>query len=109
MNNDPYSRILGSMQRQGAAQNGFDLTIATVTSVNPVSISYNNTPIASGIILGSCFQTEDDLESIISREENISTELKETLKTVLNTVKLSAGDRVLVQRVGNLFYIVGKA
>lgn len=109
MNNDPYSRILGTMQRQGAASNGFDITLATVMSINPLVISYNNTRIASGIVLGSCFQTEDDLEEIINKEENISTQLKDILKTVLNTVQVSVGDRVLVQRVENLFYIVGKA
>lgn len=109
MNNNPYSRILGTMQRQGAAANGFAMTTATVMSINPLAISYNNTLITSGIVLGSCFQTEDDLEKIISDEENLSTQLKDTLKMLLNTVQLASGDKVLVQRVENLFYIVGKA
>lgn len=108
MNNNPYSRILGNMKRQGAAMNGFELTPAIVTNVNPVAISYNNTRISSGIVLGGCFQTEDDLVEMINSEGNVSTELKETLKTILKAVQLSEGDKVLVQRVGDLFYILGK-
>lgn len=97
------------MQRQGKKQNGFDMDMGKVVSVNPVSISYNNVLITSGIILGGCMQASDDLEQIITKEQNISTELKEVLKSISSTIKLQPGDEVILQRVGNKFYIVGKA
>jgi len=108
-NNDVYSRLLKCMQRQGKVHNGFDMSTATVLSVDPVSISYNNVTISSGIVTGSCFQTAVDLEKVISEEENISADLKDGLKGMLNTMKLQPEDIVIVQRVGNMFYIVGKA
>ena len=108
MNNNVYSRFLKCMQRQGKVHNGFNMDTATVLSVNPVSISCNSVAITSGGVIGSCLQTADDLEGIISDEENISTELKTGLKSMLNTMKLQEGDTVIVQRVGNMFYIVGK-
>lgn len=50
-NNDVYSRFLKCMQRQGKVHNGFDMETATVLSVDPVSISYNNVTISSGIVM----------------------------------------------------------
>ncbi len=108
-NNDVYSRLLRCMQRQGKVHNGFDMMIAEILSTDPVSISYNNVTISSGIVMGSCFQSADDLETVINTEEHISDALKNGLKNILNTVKLQKGDQVIVQRVGNMFYIVGKA
>lgn len=108
-NNDVYSRMLKCMQRQGKVHNGFDMGMATVLSVNPVTISYNNTTISSGIVLGNCIQAADDAEAVISGEAGISAELKSCLTGMLHTMKLQKGDTVIVQRVGNLFYLVGKA
>lgn len=108
-NNDVYSRLLKCMQRQGKVHNGFDMEMAEILSTEPISISYNNVMISSGIVMGSCFQSATDLETVISTEEHISEGLKNGLKAMLNTVKLQKGDQVIVQRVGNMFYIVGKA
>lgn len=106
---NPYSRILKCMQRQGAVNNGFDMDTATILSVDPISISYNNVSIRSGIVIGGCMQNAENLEDVVAKEANISTELKTGLKGVLNTIKLQTGDQVIVQRVGNMFYIIGKA
>lgn len=108
-NNDVYSRLLKCMQRQGKVHNGFDMATAEILSTEPISISYNNVIISSGIVMGSCFQSADDLEMVINTEEHISEGLKNGLKNILNTVKLQKGDQVIVQRVENKFYIVGKA
>lgn len=107
-NNDVYSRFLKCMQRQGKVHNGFDMETATVLSVDPLSILYNNVTICSGIVMGGCLQSADDLDEMIVREENISDDLKTCLKGMLNTIKLKKGDRVIVQRVGKQFYLVGK-
>ncbi len=107
-NNDVYSRFLKCMQRQGKVHNGFDMETATVLSVDPVSISYNNVTISSGIVMGGCLQSADDLDEMIAQEEHISEGLKTCLKGMLNTLKLKPGDSVIVQRVGKQFYLVGK-
>ncbi len=108
-NNDVYSRFLKCMQRQGQVHNGFDMEIATVLSADPLSISYNNVTISSGIVMGGCLQSADDLDGMIAQEGNISEELKNCLKSMLHTIKLKDGDKVIVQRVKNQFYLVGKA
>jgi hypothetical protein len=108
-NNNAYSRILKCMQRQGSVSNGFDMDTAEILSVDPISILYNNVRISSDIVVGGCMKNAEDLDRIVSNESGISTELKEGLKGILNTIKLQAGDKVIVQRVGNVFYIIGKA
>lgn len=108
-NNDVYSRFLKCMQRQGKVYNGFDMETAEVLSVDPVSISYNNVTISTGIVMGNCLQSADNLDEMVAQEENISEELKTCLKGILNTIKLKPGDSVIVQRVGKQFYLVGKA
>lgn len=110
-NNDPASRILSRMRNEGAKENGFDMTQAVVTSVNPIGISYNNvkpSPEDFSIVLSGCLQTVTALEDIIESEAELSQGFKDALKELILSVKLSVGDSVIVQRVKDTFYIVGK-
>ena len=107
-NNEAGSRFVSLMREQGAKNNGFDMTQAVVTSVNPVEISYNNTSISGGIVLSGCLQTATALEEAVDNEPEISQGFKDALKELISGVKLSEGDSVVVQRVKDIFYIVGK-
>lgn len=107
-NNDIGSRFVGLMREQGAKHNGFDLTLAKVTSVNPVVLSYNSTSISGDVVLSGCLQTDTALEDAIDREPEVSQGFRDALKELIKGFKLSAGDRVVVQRVGDTFYVIGK-
>lgn len=106
--NNAASRIVQGMREEGSALNGFDMTQAVVTSVYPMVISYNNTSISRGIVLSGCLQTATALEEAVDNEAGVSQGFKDALKELISGVKLSEGDSVVVQRVGNTFYIVGK-
>ncbi len=107
-NNSAASRIVAGMREEGAKKNGFEMTQAVVTSVDPVGISYNNTRITSGIVLSGCLQTGKTLEEAVEGEAGLSQGFKEALKELISAVSLSKGDSVVVQRVKDTFYIVGK-
>lgn len=106
--NSAASRIVKGMREEGSALNGFEMTQAVVTSVNPIGISYNNVRISEGVILSGCLQTVTELESVIDSEAEISQGFKNALKELIKAIQLSVNDRVIVQRVKNTFYIVGK-
>lgn len=107
-NNDAASRIVAMMREEGANKNGFDMTQAVVTSVNPVGISYNNVNISSGVVLAGCMQTATALEEAVDDEAGLSQSFKDGLKELIKSMKLEVGDSVAVQRVKDTFYIVGK-
>lgn len=106
--NSAASRIVQEIREEGSAFNGFDMTQAVVTSVNPIGISYNNTSISGGIVLSGCLQTATALEKAVDSEPEVSQGFKDALKELISGIKLSVGDSVVVQRVRNTFYIVGK-
>lgn len=106
--NSAASRLVMGMREEGRAFNGFDMTQALVNSVNPIGISYNNTKISGGIVLSGCLQTVTALEDAVDSEPEVSQGFKDALKELISSMKLSVGDSVVVQRVGNIFYIVGK-
>ena len=106
--NDFGSRMVALMCDQGAKNNGFEMTQAKVTAVNPVAISYNSTAISGNIVLSGCLQTAMAVEDAIDSELQVSQGFKDALKEVISSIKLSVGDSVVVQRVGNTFYIIGK-
>lgn len=106
--NSAASRIVKGMREEGSALNGFEMTQAVVTSVNPIGISYNNVNISAGVVLSGCLQTVTELENVIDSEPEISQGFKDALKELIKSVKLSVNDRVVVQRVKDIFYIVGK-
>lgn len=106
--NDFGSRMVSLMRNEGAKNNGFEMTQAKVTAVNPVALSYNSTSISDNIVLSGCLQTVTALEDAIDSEPEVSQGFKDALKEIVSGIKLSVGDSVVVQRVENTFYIIGK-
>lgn len=107
-NNEVGSRFVSVIREQGAKNNGFEMTQAKVTAVNPVALSYNSTPITGNIVLSGCLQTVTVLEDAIDSEPEVSQSFKDALKELISGIKLSVDDSVVVQRVGNTFYVIGK-
>ena len=107
---DPYARIIKMMQREGAHNNGHDMALAQVLSVEPVSIAVNGQPISAHIYCNVITDSDKDeqLEEILAAEEFISSGLKMFIKELYEGLRVKPGDQVLVQRVGNSFYICGK-
>lgn len=106
--NDFGSRMVALMRDQGEKNNGFEMTQAKVTAVNPVTLSYNSTAISENIVLSGCLQTAMAMEDAINSEPQVSQGFKDALKELISGFKLSDGDSVVVQRVGNTFYVIGK-
>lgn len=107
---NPYARIINAMRRQGAYQNGYSMEIGTVTGRNPISIQLGEVQITEGIYCNAMTNAnmDDELEEILQGEEQISDQLKKYLKSSYQAARVDIGDQVLVQRVGNAFYICGK-
>lgn len=107
---NPYARMLMMMQRQGARFNGFDMQRALVTGVEPVSIAINGQPITEHIYCNGITNSDKDeeLAEILAAEEYISPALKGFIKELYEGLRVKPGDCVLVQRVGNSFYVCGK-
>lgn len=108
MNGDPYSRMVNAMRRQGKYFNEQPVDKAEVTGVNPITLLYNQVPITTNIV---CSMPQADIKmlDVISREEYISNELKSFLTDIYNTLNIKVGDMVIVQKVGNGIYILGRA
>lgn len=106
---NPYARIINAMRRQGAYQNGYSMEIGIVTGRNPIRIQIGETPISEGIYCNAMTNAniDDELEDILQGEE-ISDRLKKYLKDSYQAARVDIGDQVLVQRVGNAFFICGK-
>jgi len=98
------------MERQGANMNGYDMSIAKVVNVDPLQIIDKGNLIERNLSCNGLITSDKDeeLEEILSKEENISQELKQFLKDLYKELRAEAGDEVLVQRVNNSYYICGK-
>lgn len=107
MQGDPYSSIVSSMREQGAYGNGYDLEVATVNALSPLSITYNNTSISQGIRYNEAILDSTDL-AVILEKESFTSDFKEYLLKHHDFRRLSVGDKVAVQRVKDTFYIIGK-
>lgn len=107
---NPYARLLMMMQRQGMRFNGYDMQRALVTGVEPVSIAINGQPITEHIYCNAITNSDKDeeLAEILAAEEYISPALKGFLTELYEGFRVKPGDYVLVQRVGNSFYVCGK-
>lgn len=106
----PYARMVKMMQRQGKHYNGFDMQRALVTGVDPISIAINGKAISEHIYCNEITNSDKDeeLAGILEAEEYISPALKAFLRELYEGFRVKPGDYVLVQRVGNSFYICGK-
>lgn len=105
---NPYSRMINTIRSEGAHNNGFQMEKAKVISIKPLVISYNNVPVTSNLYCNGVLTSDFEIENITEQEATISPVLKEFLNSVYNMVKLNVGDTVIVQRVENNFYILGK-
>lgn len=106
----PYSSLITAMRAEGAKQNGFDMTLCAVASVQPLAIQYNGVPISRNLYCHPAWlpEPENQLEQILEAEEGLSAAFKSYLIVVQSQFKLAAGDMVVVQRVNNNFFILGK-
>lgn len=105
---NPYSRMISKMRTAGQYYNGYELELGTVTSVSPLQIAYKNVAVKR-VFSQNPVDPERKYFQVIQNEENISEELRTYLKELYQTLYLQTGDTVFVQRVGDSFFIVGKA
>lgn len=100
MAGDPYSKIVNAMRKEGEYNNGYNMELATVKTVKPLSIVINDLTISSGLYCNKMYLMTEKIEELLANEE--------CLKDVYNNLKFDTGDKVAVQRVGNNFYVLGK-
>lgn len=107
---NPYARLVTMMQRQGKKYNGYDMQLAELRGTEPVSIALNGQTISGHICGGRMADPEKDeaVAEMLEAEEAITPALKDFLKELYEENRMKAGDMVLVQRVGNSFFICGK-
>lgn len=107
---DSFARMLEVMKRQGKAHNGYDMAIAKIVNIDPLSIAVNGQVIEDHIICNGLVPSnkDEELQAILEKEEFISEGLKQFLTDLYKELRVMPDDQVLVQRVGNNFYICGK-
>lgn len=107
---DPFARMVKVMQRQGMVYNGFDMAIAQVAGIEPLSIIVNGQLIADHVFYNELLTSnkDEELAEILALEEHISENLKSFLTELYTGCRVMPGDYVLVQRVNNSFYVCGK-
>ncbi len=107
---DSFARMLEIMKRQGKAFNGYDMTTASIVGVEPLSIAINGQVIEDHIFYNGLITSnkDEELQEILDAEEFISDGLKQFLLDLYKELRVQPDDQVLVQRVGNSFFICGK-
>lgn len=105
-----FARMLEVMKRQGKAFNGFDMQMAKIVTVDPLSIAVGGQVIADHIFCNGLITSnkDEELQEILEAEEFLSGRLKEFLTGLYKELRVQPEEQVLVQRVGNSFYICGK-
>nr|DAO20403.1 MAG TPA: Protein of unknown function (DUF2577) [Caudoviricetes sp.] len=101
---NPYTELSKIMEQRGAALKGYDLEVAKVISINPLTIRVGEVDISVNLNINPAMTLNLNTDSIVTEE----TGLKEVLKSLLNAVQIKQGDLVAVQRVGDNFYILNK-
>lgn len=96
------------MQQQGEKNNGQPMSTACVASVNPLSVRYNNVVVTDGVCCRLPRMPEAAKEAI-EKEPGIQQELKDFLNGLYDAFNLQEGDSVIVQKAGNMLYVLGKA
>ena len=107
---DSYARMLEIMKRQGKVHNGYDMTSAKIVGIDPLRIAVNGQVIEDHIICNGLIPSnkDEELQAVLEKEEFISDRLKQFLMELYRELRVMPEDHVLVQRVGNNFYICGK-
>lgn len=98
-----FSGLVKEMEQRGAKLNGYELEEAIVEKLKPLTIKVEKTSINFNIRLNPLL-TIDSIESVAIEDKG----LKEALNKLYKAFKIEKGDRVLVKRVGNIFYILSK-
>lgn len=101
---NPYTELSKIMEQRGAVLNGYNLEVAKVISINPLTIRVGEVDISVNLNINPTMILNLNTDSILTEE----TGLKEALKSLLNAVQIKQGDLVAVQRVGDNFYILSK-
>ena len=101
---NPYTELSKIMEQRGATLNGYNLEVAKVISINPLTIRVGEVDISVNLNINPAMILNLNTDSILTEE----TGLKEVLKSLLNAVQIKQGDLVVVQRVGDNFYILSK-
>ena len=101
---NPYTELSKIMEQRGAALNGYNLEVAKVISINPLTIRVGEVDISVNLNINPTMILNLNTDSIVTEEAG----LKEVLKSLLNAVQIKQGDLVAVQRVGDNFYILSK-
>lgn len=101
---NPYTELSKIMEQRGATLNGYNLEVAKVISINPLTIRVGEVDISVNLNINPAIMLNLNTDSIVTEE----TGLKEVLKSLLNAVQIKQGDLVAVQRVGDNFYILNK-
>ena len=101
---NPYTELSKIMEQRGAALKGYDLEVAKVISINPLTIRVGEVDISVNLNINPAMILNLNTDSIVTEEAG----LKEVLKSLLNAVQIKQGDLVAVQRVGDNFYILSK-
>lgn len=101
---NPYTELSKIMEQRGAALNGYNLEVAKVISVNPLTIRVGEVDISVNLNINPAMILNLNLDNITTEEVG----LKEALKGILSAIQIKPGDLVAVQRVGDSFYILSK-
>lgn len=96
------------MQQQGEKSNGQPMSTGCVASVNPLSVRYNNVVVTNGVCCRFP-QMPETVKEAIGKEPDIQQELKDFLNGLYDAFNLQEGDSVIVQKAGNILYVLGKA
>lgn len=98
-----FSGLVKEMEQRGAKLNGYDIEEAIIEELKPLTIKVDKTSIGFNIRLNPLL-TIDSIENIAIEDRGI----KEALNKFYKAFKIEKGDRVLIKRVGNIFYILSK-
>lgn len=101
---NPYVELTKIIEQRGATLNGYDLEVAKVINLSPLTIKVGEVDVSVNLSVNTLMLIDVKVDEIITEE----TGLKEALKSILKAVLIEAGDFVIVQRVGNNFYILSK-
>lgn len=101
---NPYTELSKIMEERGATLNGYNLEVAKVISINPLTIRVGEVDISVNLSIDPAMTLNLNPDSITTEESG----LKEVLKALLSAIQIKPGDLVAVQRVENNFYILNK-
>lgn len=92
------------MEEKGAVKNGYDMQEAVVVRVAPLAIRVGETEISVNLSCHPALTLGLSPSSITTEE----TALKDCFNRFYQAFSLQVKDKVLVQRVGNHFYVLCK-